>query len=123
MIITLLMTIGLIAAPTEAIAPEVERPYEIIQGEVTAYSSTPDQTDDTPFITANGDTVGQGTVACPGWLEFGTDIEILGVKYKCNDRMAERYRWGNYFDIWVVHRAEAYEFGRRDLEIKIYKDL
>ena len=33
---------------------------ERLNGQVTMYSSEVGQTDDTPFITANGDTVGQG---------------------------------------------------------------
>ena len=55
------------------------------------YSSEVGQTDDTPFITANGDTVGQGTIACPIRYKFGTIVEIQGIRYKCNDRMHERY--------------------------------
>ena len=42
---------------------------------VTAYSSTPDQTDATPFITANGTTVHDGIIAA-NWLKFGTRVRI-----------------------------------------------
>lgn len=93
---------------------------EIINGQVTMYSSEVGQTDDTPFITANGDTVGHGTIACPSRYEFGTIVEINGIKYKCNDRMHQRYRTGNYFDVWVPEKATALEWGRRDTIIKIY---
>jgi len=42
---------------------------------ITAYSSTVDQTDDTPFITANGSFVRDGIVA-NNMLPFGTKIKI-----------------------------------------------
>ncbi len=94
--------------------------YKIIQGEVTKYSSEIGQTDNSPFITANGDYVGHGTIACPGNLPFGTIVEIVGVKYTCNDRMSERYRSGNYFDVWTDSTAEAMQWGRQQKEIIIY---
>lgn len=100
------------------IAPE----FIIIQGEVTKYSSEVGQTDDSPFITANGDHVGKGTIACPGNLAFGTKVEILGEKYTCNDRMNKRYRDGNYFDVWTEETSDAIEWGRQQQEIKIFKE-
>lgn len=93
---------------------------EVVIGEVTMYSSDVDQTDDTPFITANGDTVGQGTIACPSRLEFGTKVEILGKQYSCNDRMNIRYRGGNYFDIWSESKDEAIVWGRQQVEVTIF---
>lgn len=100
------------------IAPE----FIIIQGEVTKYSSEVGQTDESPFITANGDHVGKGTIACPGNLPFGTKVEILGEKYICNDRMAKRYRDGNYFDVWTEKTSDAIQWGRQQQEIKIFKE-
>ena len=38
---------------------------------VTAYSSTPEETDDTPFVTASGTSVRDGVIAT-NFLEFGT---------------------------------------------------
>lgn len=98
---------------------EIQRNFQIIQGEVTKYSSEPGQTDDSPFITANGDHVGPGTIACPSRFAFGTKIEIDGKTYFCNDRMAKRYRDGNYFDIWVDDTEEAIRFGRQKLDVFI----
>jgi hypothetical protein len=42
---------------------------------VTAYSSTADQTDSSPFITANGKNVKDGIVAC-NFLAFGTKVKF-----------------------------------------------
>src|SRR6185436_7602190 len=42
---------------------------------VTAYTSTPDQTDDTPFITASGKHVAPDIVALNG-VPFGTQLRI-----------------------------------------------
>lgn len=94
---------------------------ERLNGQVTMYSSEVGQTDDTPFITANGDTVGQGTIACPIRYKFGTIVEIQGIRYKCNDRMHERYRQGNYFDVWVPETQQAINLGRKNVEIIIYQ--
>lgn len=100
---------------------ELPRSFQTIQGEVTKYSSEPGQTDDSPFITANGDHVGTGTIACPSRFAFGTEIEIDGQTYFCNDRMAERYRAGNYFDVWTESTPDAIEWGRQKKEIRIYE--
>jgi 3D (Asp-Asp-Asp) domain-containing protein len=101
--------------------PEELRSFQIVKAEVTKYSSEPGQTDDSPFITANGDYVGKGTIACPARFAFGTEIEIDGQTYFCNDRMAERYRAGNYFDVWTESTPDAIEWGRRQKEIKIFE--
>lgn len=91
----------------------------IITAVISAYSSSPEQTDDTPFHTANGERVAPGTIACPGALEFGTSVMIKGRQYTCNDRMNKRYRHGNYFDIWTPTRGEAVAFGRQTLPVVI----
>lgn len=100
---------------------EKPREFESIVAEVTMYSSEAGQTDDSPFITANGDHVGIGTIACPSRFDFGTEIEIDGKTYFCNDRMNKRYREGNYFDVWTESTEDAIQWGRRQKEIKIYE--
>jgi len=97
-----------------------EPTHQSLTAQVTKYSSEIGQTDDTPFITANGDTVGPGTLACPGRYPFGTKVIINGAEYRCNDRMNIRYRDGNYFDIWTHSTAEAYAWGRKTVEVKVY---
>jgi len=95
---------------------------EIVSGQVTKYSSEVGQTDEDPFITANGDTVGEGTIACPSRLKFGTPVEIEGKMYRCNDRMHERYRKGNFFDVWTSEKRDALEWGRQNVEVIIYHE-
>ncbi len=92
---------------------------ETFDAEVTAYTSTEEETDDTPFLTASGDTVGPGTIACPSRLKFGTIIQIENRFFKCNDRMNARYRHTNHFDIWVESKAEAIAWGRKTVQVSI----
>lgn len=87
---------------------------------ITAYSSTPDQTDDSPFITANGTYVYDGLVAA-NFLPFHAKIQIpdyFGDKiFTVEDRMNRRFQ--NRVDVWFPDRQSALEFGHRVLKIKI----
>ena len=88
---------------------------------VTAYSSTPDQTDSDPFITASGSFVKEGTVA-NNLLPFGTKImipEIYGDKvFTVEDRM--HWRKGYYhLDIWFPEYWQAKDFGAKRAYIEI----
>lgn len=101
-------------------AEEVELPrLETITAEVTAYTSSVDETDDTPFLTASGETTAPGTIACPSRFKFGTMIQIEKRIFKCNDRMHKRFRDTNHFDIWVESKAEARQWGRKTVEVSI----
>lgn len=86
----------------------------------TAYSSTPDQTDHTPFITAMGTHVRDGIVAA-NFLPFGTKIkmpDVFGDKiFIVEDRMHNRY-WHNV-DIWFPERWMAREFGVKRVKVEI----
>ena len=86
----------------------------------TAYSSTVDQTDNTPFITASGTYVRDGIVAA-NFLPFGTVFKIpnlYGDKvFIVEDRMNKRY-W-HRVDIWFPERQMAKEFGVRQIRIEI----
>ncbi|MFA6364808.1 MAG: hypothetical protein WCW78_00195 [Candidatus Paceibacterota bacterium] len=79
---------------------------------VTAYSSTPDQTDSTPFVTAMGSMVRDGIIAT-NIYPFGTKIQIpkfFGTKtFVVEDRMHVRKK--NFVDIWMPSRHDAMEFG------------
>lgn len=85
---------------------------------VTAYSSTPDQTDDTPFITASG-TFARDGIAAANFLPLGTKIrlpEAFGEKiFVVEDRMKRN----NLLDIWFPTREEAMEFGVKNLKMEI----
>lgn len=86
----------------------------------TAYSSTVDQTDNTPFITASGTYVRDGIVAA-NFLPFGTVFkmpDIYGDKiFIVEDRMNKRY-W-HRVDIWFPERQMAKEFGVKQVRIEI----
>jgi len=101
------------ATSSEQVLDEIEILHIIERAEITAYNSVPWQTDDTPFITASGKHVSPRTAACPQYLPFGTEIEIYGHTYVCEDRMAKKYRNGAYFDIWMDSYEDAIEFGRQ----------
>ena len=87
---------------------------------VTAYSSTADQTDSTPFITASGTNVRDGIVAC-NFLRFGTRVrfpQLYGDKiFVVEDRMALKN--SHKIDIWFTTRNEAKEFGVKYLQVEI----
>lgn len=98
-------------------APAPER--TVLIAEVTAYTSRPEETDDTPEITASGETVYDGGIACPTRFKFGTKIEIAGKVYTCNDRMNRRYAHTNHFDIWYPDKSSALRFGRQKLTVLV----
>ena len=101
-----------------------EKPYKVIKTAViTAYTSTPGQTDDTPFIAASGKRVHDGMIAANG-LPFGTRVKIPSVYgekiFLVEDRMNSRYGYGR-FDVWLdMSRAEARKFGVKRVEVEIF---
>lgn len=86
----------------------------------TAYSSTPDQTDDSPFITASGTRVRDGIVAA-NFLPFGTKIKISNVFgdkiFVVEDRMHRRF--SKRIDVWFPDRDSANRFGLKIVKIQI----
>jgi len=95
--------------------------FEKIPVVVTGYSSTPEETDDDPYTTANGSTVKEGIVA-NNLLAFGTKIrlpEIYGDKiFVVDDRMNPKK--GDYhIDIWFPTKEEAKNFGAKITYIEI----
>jgi 3D (Asp-Asp-Asp) domain-containing protein len=126
-------------APIDAIIPNVEQsteatslvaesPFEAkhrtMTVTLTAYSSTPDQTDDTPFVTAMNTPVREGVVAA-NFLPFGTKIKIpklFGEKvFVVEDRMNKRYSdpKNPYLDIWYPDRELALRFGVRTATVVV----
>ena len=91
---------------------------------VTAYASVPEQTDDTPFITASGKRVGDGIIA-NNMLPFGTKIRIpklYGNKvFTVEDRMAS-YKGNYHVDIWMPEKTLAVNFGVKTAEIEILEN-
>jgi len=88
---------------------------------VTAYSSTPDQTDDSPFITASGVWVYDGIVAS-NFLPFGTKVrfpELFRDKiFTVDDKMHNRFT-DTRVDIWFADRESAKEFGIKETIMEI----
>ena len=91
---------------------------------ITAYSSTPDQTDDTPFITASGKYVKDGIIA-NNMLPFGTKIKIpalYGEKvFTVEDRMNKR-KSDYHIDIWMPTYSQAINFGVKTAEMEILEN-
>lgn len=118
--------------------PEVESFTMISGATIYAYNSVVGQTDDTPFMTANGKKVYNGLIA-NNCLEFGTKVEYHDRIYTVDDRMNDRYgKWENgkfcvdgkcykdcmgaplVFDIWMASHIMADDFGvRKNVTIKI----
>ena len=99
---------------------------ETIHIYVTAYSSSPDETDDTPCIAASGYDLckhnKENVVAC-NFLPFGTKVKFPELDpdktYTVVDRMHERFN--SRMDIWMTSKAKASDFGLKYLKVEIYK--
>ena len=86
----------------------------------TGYTSEVAQTDDSPFITANGEHVYWTGVAA-NFLPFGTKLKIpeyFGDQvFTVNDRMNKRY-WERV-DVWFAAKPDALKWGNRTIKIEI----
>ena len=87
---------------------------------LSAYSSTPDQTDSTPFIMASGKHVYDGAIAS-NFLPLGALVripELFGGKiFVVEDRMHKRF--SDRVDVWMETRQEAINFGLRSANIEV----
>ncbi len=96
---------------------------EVYDTFVTGYSSSVDETDDTPFITASGETVRDGIVAA-NFLPLGTKIKIpeyFGNKiFVVKDRMARKHN--EKVDIWFASKELAKQFGKRKLQVQVLEE-
>lgn len=120
---------GVVIRPTVSVLPisgslpqtGTRGPKKTVYVTVTAYSSTPDQTDDSPFTTANGTRVRDGIVAA-NFLRFGTRVRLpdySGDKvFVVTDRMHPRF--SDRMDIWMETREAAQQFGIRRLKVEVY---
>lgn len=105
-------------------APVVPRRLFKLPITVTGYSSTPDQTDSTPFITASNKRVRRGIIALsrdllreftPGApFSYGDKVELEGVGvFYVEDTMNARFT--KRADIWFTSRDAALRWGKRGL--------
>jgi 3D (Asp-Asp-Asp) domain-containing protein len=111
-------TITAAAATPKKVLPKQKPAPKIIKDlgyvVVTGYTSTPDQTDSTPFTTATGDKVRWGIVAC-NFLPFGTKVKIdgfPGTTFTVMDRGGSAFD----FDIWFPEYNQAINWGRRTVK-------
>ena len=109
-----------VLATRSPITPKTYKPKKTYVVAATGYSSTPEQTDSTPFITASGTHVRDGVIAA-NFLPIGTIIkipELFGDKtFIVEDRMNSRY-WLN-IDIWFSEKNLAKEFGLKVVKVEI----
>lgn len=100
--------------------PKVSRKIKMV---VTGYSSTIDQTDSDPFITAAGTLVREGIVAT-NMLNFGTRIkmpELFGNKiFVVEDRMHPTKKY--HLDIWFSETEQALGFGAKTTYVEILEN-
>lgn len=92
---------------------------------ITAYTSDPRQTDDTPCITASGLDVcerGVENVVAANFLPMGTRVripELYGDRvFYVEDRMNARYHFR--MDVWMKEIARAKEFGVQRVTIEVF---
>ncbi len=104
-----------------------ENNYRTISATLTAYSATPEQTDDTPCIAASGYNIcinpENKNIAAANFLPFGTKIYIpkLGKTYVIEDRMHARF--SGYIDLLIPESAggtsAARVFGKQTATIVV----
>ena len=99
----------------------VEKPFaDVRKVKVTAYTSSIDETDDTPNVTASGKNTRYGVVAA-NFLPFGTKVrmpDLFGdTVFTVEDRMARRFQ--DRLDIWFPTKTEAKRFGLQLTEVEI----
>lgn len=116
------------AGTNERVAREIKTGYKVIRAYArvpsTAYTSRPEETDSTPFITADGAHVRDGIVAA-NFLKFGTKIRIpqlYGDKiFEVHDRMNKRYNVK--VDVWMNDLTAARTHGLRHVTIEIVESV
>ena len=102
--------------------PEIgeRKPYLVTKIGISAYNSQPNQTDDSPCITASGlDVCARATEDIIAtnflWLPFGTKVrfpELFGEQvFIIHDRMNKKYT--KTMDIWMQDYGQAVKFGRQ----------
>lgn len=92
---------------------------------ITAYTSEPAQTDDTPCVTASGLDVCERNienVVAANFLPLGTRVripELYGDRvFYVEDRMNKRYNYK--MDIWMKEKSEAKVFGVKYATIEVF---
>ncbi len=115
-----------VGVDTDESEPVIELPkrpetIKTMRVDATAYTSRPQETDASPFITADGSVVRDGIIAT-NVLPFGTRVRIPSIYgdkiFEVHDRMNARYSYR--IDVWMDDVQEMREFGiKRGIEIEI----
>ncbi|MCW1929700.1 MAG: 3D domain-containing protein [Candidatus Kerfeldbacteria bacterium] len=112
--------------PVAALQPvaQLRTPEQVTSTAVylmTSYTSLPELTDSSPFITANGSHVRMGTIAA-NCLPFGTRVRIPDLFgdqiFVVEDRLAAR-KPCSMIDVWLPTYAEAKQFGVKRAKVEI----
>ena len=90
----------------------------ILRVTASAYTSDPDLTDASPFITASGTRTRYGIIAT-NILPIGTRVRIGSEVFTVEDRMNSRYDQSLFLDIWMPTRQEAVSFGVQTISAQI----
>lgn len=105
--------------PEDLFFIDKSKPHEFVRASVSAYTSSVDETDETPDVNARGYKPGPGSIACPTRYKFGTEVIINKKTYVCDDRMSPRLSGGDYFDVWMTTKEKARQWGRRTVTVEI----
>lgn len=103
--------------------------FEEITAIITAYNTTPGQTQGDPCIAADGTNICglDNVLACPRRFPFGTKFEIEGKIWICHDRTNSKYDCSD--GICIEERIDlnfnkdiqkARQWGKKTLTVKIY---
>ncbi len=110
--------VGQAASPLAIVSDAPAKSRQLVR--LTAYSSSPEETDSTPFTTATGNTVRDGIIAA-NFLPFGTKVRIPSIYgnkvFVVDDRMHPRMV--NVVDIWMPSKQAALQFGFANAYIEI----
>lgn len=120
---TSVTSMNAVSTPEEppSIAAVVNAPaHKTYEVSVSAYSSSVDETDSTPFITAWGTRTRDGVIAA-NFLPLGTKVqlpELYGDKiFTVEDRMNRRF--SDSVDVWMPSKSNAIVFGRQTSRIVV----
>jgi 3D (Asp-Asp-Asp) domain-containing protein len=119
-----LLTARFIAYEQKQEQLKIQKPLRTITVVATAYSSTVDQTDSTPCITASGFDVcqhGKEDVIAANFLPLGAKVRIPELYdekiFTVEDRMHPRF--SHRIDLWKTSRERALSFGKRLVKLEV----
>jgi len=100
---------------------EISVVCDSLEVDITWYTSTVEECDDTPFITADGSRVRHGIVALSRdlleHLDYGDSLYVENIGwYEARDTMHRR--WRNRIDVWCDDRSVAINNGIQQSTIK-----